>query len=238
MKNISKNHCLILGAMGFAVLLSGCGESPSAASSANKAIIGQNDLSKVGYQEGTLTDAIGVMHLGCTVTHIGNGVGITAGHCIDAARKQDPSSACGSGTNVTWGYTSDNTSGTFTSRCTQVLAYEYNNSRDYAVIKLSPAPSVSLGTLASGPAIGSRMAIFSHPQKRTLEFSGWCKVDGGSDLSSSKFDYSCDTEGGSSGAAVLDTNYRVIGIHDGNYRNRYGQSKNFATKLSAIPYFR
>ena len=52
-------------------------------------IIGANDLvvvspnkENIPFKYRDLVEAIGMMDVGCTVTHIGSGYAVTAGHCI------------------------------------------------------------------------------------------------------------------------------------------------------------
>ena len=50
----------------------------------NERIIGSNDLTQIILEDHNydLVNAIGLMKIGCTVTHLGNGIAITAGHCF------------------------------------------------------------------------------------------------------------------------------------------------------------
>ena len=47
-------------------------------------IIGSNDLTQIVLEDHNynIVNAIGLMKIGCTVTHLGNGLAITAGHCF------------------------------------------------------------------------------------------------------------------------------------------------------------
>ena len=56
------------------------------------------------------------MALGCTATHIGDGIVLTAGHCVETYN------CSASKYNVTWNYRQNNQRGDFTSRCVEVLA--------------------------------------------------------------------------------------------------------------------
>lgn len=208
----------------------GCGAADQSHTPASqeKVIIGDNDFVKINPTTESLsgiTEAIGAMVRGCTATHIGNGIVITAGHCL-------PTYDCSATDyDVVWGYT-DSQRGIGRSQCVEVIAKELSNARDYAILRYDPVPPAQLDVELSGkPQKGSLMTIFSHPRLRTLENSGWCQV-GGNIATSEKFTYTCDTEGGSSGAAILDRNFRVVGIHNlgANY-----QQYNAGTYITSTP---
>lgn len=206
-------------------------------------IIGDNDLVKV---EGTLAQnpklkAIGRMALGCTVTHVGNGIAITAGHCFTSGIIEDKKEnlACSPGEHdVRWGVNYDDEEGYMTSHCTQILAIEKNRKKDYAIFRISPVPDYKMEVAKNHTlAVDDEISIFSHPRRRPLEWSNWCKVEGFLERSAkNQFFYSCDTEGGSSGAAVLDKNNEIVGIHNfyNGPLNRNGATLMASTPLSAI----
>ena len=61
----------------------------------------------------------------------------------------------------------------------------------------------------------TEIIIFSHPAKRHLSSSGWCRVKRqAKNRNSDNLIYNCDTEGGSSGSVILNQNMKVIGIHN------------------------
>lgn len=202
-------------------------------------IIGVNDLTKV-LEDGAnipakyrpLIDAFGTISVGCTATHIGNGIVITAGHCFGAPRTRKDNVAC-TGKTVKWGVRHDKAS-YLTSKCETILTMEQNSDRDYAIFKVSPAPTAKLEVdIAARPAVDTTLTIFSHPQLRPLEWSKTCPLKpasaGGWGLD--QFSHQCDTEPGSSGATVLDdTTLKVVGIHDGGLN-----PWNYGTYLSDTP---
>mgnify|MGYP002780889516 CR=1 FL=1 len=201
-------------------------------------IIGRNDLltvsasgDNVSARYRALLDGFGRLRISgglCTATHVGNGVVVSAGHCFNAPSREVRDRAC-SGTVVEWGYRSGRSS-VPTSQCTRILAMANGSTTDYAIFRVSPVPSVSV-PIAAGrrPAQGARLTIFSHPQGRPLQWSGTCPLSGR--VSSNEFGHTCDTQGGSSGATILeDSTLRVIGIHWGG-----GGSRNIGMFADASP---
>lgn len=234
------------------LILVSCGEGsePKGSSSKLKKIFGSNDLVVVPESgEGTparaeFLNAIGKMKLGCTVTHIGNGYAITAGHCLASAsffgpgyyrRIEDESCNSQSGSSikdyaVVWGNRDGYTS--HVSSCQKVLVAQFTDELDYAILKFNNPPSSSLGLhVETYKKVGDRITIFSHPRGRELEWSGWCKVTDYIGDYQTQFTYFCDTEPGSSGAAVVDENGKITGIHNGGKPNEY----NYATFTYDIP---
>lgn len=202
-------------------------------------IIGDNDLVPVA-QDGSniperyrgLIDAFGEISMGCTATHLGDGLVLTAGHCFDAPATRTEHLDC-AGITVDWGVRAG-AAGYLTSRCEDVLVAELNGDRDYAIFRVSPAPTAKVEVAAtSQPALGSSLTIFSHPQLRPLEWSQTCTLQGADNAGRGvdEFSHQCDTEPGSSGAAILsDVTLAVVGIHDG------GRAPwNYGTYLSQTP---
>jgi V8-like Glu-specific endopeptidase len=208
-------------------------------------IIGSNDLRAVLENGDRLSDgkaldpkykpiidAFGTISVGCTATHIGNGIVLTAGHCFDAPQNGARDLAC-SNITVKWGVRRDKAA-YMTSTCQRILEERLNGSIDYAIFRVSPVPPVKVDVdLSARPPTGRRLTIFGHPQLRPLEWSGTCTLQPGSTggFGSSQFSHQCDTEPGSSGSTVLDdTTLRVIGIHDGG-----SPSWNYASYLFDTP---
>ena len=200
-------------------------------------IIGQDDLIPV-QEDGAnipsryrhVLDAIGLIEFRvngkrfhCTGTHIGDGVMLTAGHCfkefgVSADTVLAQSLEKGSCI-VHWGVRSIE-GGYLESDCTVLLGAKFVvNGIDAAVVEVSPAPSARVELARTQVADGSRVTIFSHPRGRTLEWSQTCRLRYG-ELSSG-FYHLCDTEPGSSGAAVLDyATLTIVGIHNAGLDTR------------------
>jgi hypothetical protein len=202
-------------------------------------IIGKNDLVSVR-EDGanlpekyrTLINAFGVISMGCTATHIGDGLMLTAGHCFRARPQRQDNVPCPN-INVKWGVRVD-VAAYLTSTCDIILAMEHNRDRDYAIVKVSPAPKAKVGVdFAARPDIDTSLTIFSHPRRRPLEWSKTCVLKSGATggWGLDMFSHQCDTEPGSSGATVLaDGSLKVIGIHDGGL-----VPWNYATYLANTP---
>lgn len=195
-------------------------------------IIGTNDLvpvkmggANIPPKYTPLIDAFGVLTMGCTATHIGNGLVITAGHCFNAPATRKDNTTC-AGINVQWGVRVD-APAYLTSACQIVLTKETNRNRDYAIFKVDPIPPVEIPVdFAARPNDGTTLTILGHPRRRPLEWSQTCSLEPGSTggWGIDQFSHQCDTEPGSSGSTILDdTTLKVVGIHDGgNTRWNYG----------------
>lgn len=193
------------------------------AESAQK-IIGVNDLLPVTNDGANLPaelrpliDAFGMLDMGCSATHIGNGLVLTAGHCFNASATPATNVSC-AGRSVRWGFRKDK-SAYMTSQCQVIVAQQLNDDTDYAILRVSPIPPVAVEVdLSARPANETRATIFGHPQMRPLEWSQYCTVQPGSkgNWGASQFSHQCDTEPGNSGSSVIDAaTLKVIGIHDG-----------------------
>ena len=225
---IAKKLLGVVGVVGFAV---GCAsasaddmaEGPTGIVEQEK-IIGTNDFVIVKKDGANLpekyramVDAFGVISMGCTATHIGNGVAISAGHCFGAPSTRKNNVPCANIT-VKWGVRADKPA-YLTTDCTIILAEEQNGNRDYAIFKVTGVPSETVGVdYSARPEVDTKLTIFSHPKRRPLEWSQVCPLrlaqKGGWGVD--QFSHQCDTEPGSSGATVLDdTSLKVVGIHDG-----------------------
>ena len=233
---------LVLG-----LFLVGCGPTSQSPEFLNaKSIIGSNDFVSVPktindfnseYLSEDLLDSIGRMELGCTVTHIGNRLVITAGHCLKASMFNFVKDrACQKRYPISWGVR-----GTFpgylTSRCKRIVAAENSMDRDFAIIEVDYEPrsqfNLSESTL---PNQGDMLTIYSHPMKRPLQWSRDCKNLGRGSRTfyhRNRIQYECDTQGGSSGAAVLGTeNNEILAIH--NSGTSFSGDKNKATPVRFI----
>lgn len=228
--------------VGFASGIVGCGGDDSVRFSHLNAIIGSNDLVQIQGDEQPLQiiQSIGRMDLGCTVTHLGGGVAITAGHCMADGPfegvKRDLE-CLDDEYDVEWGVTYGDDDGYLKSDCSRVLLTEFNKERDYALLQMDPAPAAYLPMKIYQPEVGTEISIFSHPRRRPLEWSGTCAIERyfekeGVAEKNTQIAYQCDTEGGSSGAAVLNSYGEIIGVH--NFHN-WRDSLNGATVLSKTP---
>jgi len=192
-------------------------------------IIGENELTPV-LNDGaniperyrSLINGFGRMSMGCTATHIGDGLVISAGHCFEAPPNRTNNAKC-DGIKVEWGVRKDKPA-YLTSNCEKILAYETSDDRDYAIFKVDKAPPVKLAVDLSGrPRTDTKITIFGFPQLRPLEWSKTCAIKPGSgnagqsqDWGVDQFSHQCDTEPGNSGSTVLDDDSLVVvGIHDG-----------------------
>lgn len=187
-------------------------------------IIGANDLTPVlknganiPAKYGPLINAFGLISMGCTATHIGNGLVLTAGHCFSAPEVRGNLADCSKFT-VQWGLRKD-ASAYLVSKCVSVLAYETNRDRDYAIFTVDNAPATFIPVnLKAEAKNGTSITIFGHPQARPLEWSKTCTVEDSSKggWGADQFSHQCDTEPGNSGSTVLDdSTLTIIGIHDG-----------------------
>lgn len=201
-------------------------------------IIGKNDLipvakngANIPQKYAPLIDAFGKMSMGCTATHIGNGLVISAGHCFGAPR-QRTSKDCDAVT-IEWGVRQDSPA-YLTSKCKSVLAAQANYEEDYAIFQVEPVPPVKVEfNFDARPAIGTVLTQFSHPGARPLEWSQNCSLQtaaqGG--WGSNQFSHQCDSEPGSSGSVLIDdASLAIVGIHNGGM-----DQWNYATYLTDTP---
>ncbi len=234
----------ILGSAALAAAIciqGGCGDAgvssdEAVASLGEPSVIGNNDFIKVA-SGGTnipakyrpFLNAFGRLHVNgglCTATHVGKGIALTAGHCFDATEAPQTNTAC-SGDFVEWGYIGGATASR--SDCVKVLSKEKSGDLEYSIFQVSPVPPVSLPVnLKTKPASGTTLTVFSNPEGRPLEWSQTCPL---SDPGKTEFTHTCDTQGGSSGAVVIDdTTLEVIGIHWGG-----SGTGNLATYVISTP---
>ncbi|WP_353545292.1 trypsin-like serine peptidase [Corallococcus caeni] len=180
--------------------------------------------------------------MGCTGTHLGGGIVLTAQHCLSRTPGTMKEGMCDD-VEVEWGYRFG-VMPYLTSRCIKVVDGEYSKDRDYAFILVQPAPPATVEVeTGQRPMKERRLTIFGHPQGRPLEWSGTCVLHLGTEgkfLSQYFFSHQCDTEPGSSGSAVLDDEtLRIVGVHDGgeifDTRNGKPWGWNYATYLVDTP---
>lgn len=213
---------------------------PGAGSDVNEKIIGSNDLvrvdasgSNIPAKYRAMLDAFGRMSMGCTATHIGNGLVLSAGHCFNGGATRIDNAAC-SGTTVSWGLRGGKAP-YLVSRCTKILSYQRSDRADYAIFQVSPAPAAKVEVdLSAGSKIGTTVTIFGHPQGRPLEWSQTCPLlsaSASTGFGGLDFVHQCDTEPGNSGSTIIDNRtMKVVAIHDGGV-----VPYNYGTLLSSTP---
>jgi hypothetical protein len=236
--------------------LSACGHHPASSghltskSDLQEKIIGDKDFVSVDADGSNLPtalrgllDGIGQLNTGCTAAHIGNGLVLTAGHCISVSPRSSSNSCHLLG--VVWGNRGDHPN-LRVSKCKTILLRTYTGTGDYALLKVSDPPPVALSLDFEVPEKPRRITMLSFPRMRPMEWSGHCdqiEVPEPS-LRTQKFFHSCDSEAGSSGAPLIDPeSAKVIGIHAGssddfNYAffiHSMGDLKKIATALAANP---
>jgi hypothetical protein len=213
----------------------GTGFASGSTSPNHEVIVGENNLAVVAPDGSNVPEifrsslnAFGLTTSGCTVTHIGNKLALTAAHCYSPSPRASPG-AC-AGITIWWGHRAQ-VKPKFHSQCKRILLRELNKDRDVLVLELDSAPeeSLKIDTDTIAP-LGLPVTIFSHPRARPLEWSGYCSVEDwdGSSKGANQFNHRCDTEPGSSGAAIIDsTSGRIVGVHNGG-----GDNWNYATFTS------
>lgn len=208
----------------FALLLSlialSCREP---AASEPKVIIGPNNLSPVDGAS-PWHGAIGKIGSICTGFHIGQGLVLTAGHCIK-------SMVCTPEASFVW---KDGNQSEITSHCIKVISTVENDEMDYALLKVFPQPTHTLPlSFPDLDAIGEEspeVNLISLPLNQQLSSSGPCQLLG-PDFGQRVF-HDCDSTQGSSGAPLFDNQGNVTAIHN---RGSLILRKNSATLLSGIP---
>lgn len=218
------------------------------ASSSIDKIIGENDLVAVDDNAGNiplryknLVDAVGIISMGCTATHIGNGFVITAGHCFWASEEPVENQPC-HGETVSWGVRGQKQA-YLVSNCENIVIAQKSDTGDFAIFKVSPIPQAAIiPDLHRRAVIGDILTLFSHPDGLPLQWSNLCQVErAGQDsevpeLPPSVMRHQCDTNPGSSGAAILNEfSLKVVGIHNGGYVDEKDQGMNYGTYILDSP---
>ncbi len=143
----------------------------------------------------------------CTISLISENEVLTASHCLE---KRDFTKMVA--------YFEYYTKDTKTLNPYQVKAIKVNYpTEDVAILELSGTPGKIYGYYAfanSVPAIGEPLIIFEHPgldEKSVSRKNCFLK-----DTDNREFLHSCDTQGYSSGSPVLNTQFQIIGVHQGS----------------------
>ncbi len=212
----------------------GCGDNNSVSSKLD-VVIGSDEQTVVLEEESgvpatyhNLFDGIGKLTGDCTVFHVGQGIALTAGHCVQAATNTNTAQDCQT-LSIAWGYRYRHDP-YLVSRCLEVVERKVEGDLDYAILKVDPAPPVAVPfDLSQTTQEGAELTIFGHPKGEPLHWSGMCKAhwsDGSGFLQ-----HQCDTKAGNSGSPVFDhTRQQVVGVHKG------GEGEwNWATPVTKIP---
>ncbi len=194
-------------------------------------ILVKNDLTNIPDTIKQAALAIGRTNYGCTVSHIGSGYALSAGHCFEAKQQLEENKSC-SFVKIEWNYRKNSTT-QIKGQCQKIIAMKNGNGEDFAILQFDRFPtSVIELDLTDVVQIGDSLSLLSHPDGQPLTWSQYCQTWDlqHPQLNSSFLKYPCDTSGGSSGALLLRaTDGAAIGIHKGGYpQTNYGYS--FATQ--------
>ncbi len=173
--------------------------------------------------------AIGNLSSGCTITHIGQGYALTAGHCFwqtffDGDLKLNQ--PCIDET-ITWKQTADGANPRI-SKCVEVIAMQKNDDLDldFAIMKISNPPKEFIVVdWYNKPRTSQWFTIFSYPNEAPLSWSQYCRLKKVRPIDNrpNSIHHVCDTEVGSSGAAILNAqNGHMVGMHlsgDGEFNS-------------------
>ena len=204
-------------------------------------IIGTNDLvlvdaeaTNIPLKYKDIVNAFGLMSMGCTATHIGGGYVLTAGHCFFAGQVLKRDLPCPE-IRIEWGVR-DGLTPYLVSKCERITAIQLNGPLDFAILKVSPAPSAQVAIdCTNKPLAGDTVTIFSHPDELPLHWSKTCVVEegaGNSKLPADTLYHTCDTNQGSSGALILNTDsLKAVAIHAGGQSDATG-AMNYGSYLS------
>jgi len=230
----SENHNKIQFLFGILTALAGA--LSGAWAQTPEKVIGENDFVPVAADAANLplelqdaVSAIGQLNIGCTATHIGDGLVLTAGHCVTRSPRSRSKGCPQLG--VIWGNYGGNKKYSV-SKCITVEAREYNDRVDYAVLRVANPPSAVVEVDWEPQDQNISATILSFPRMRPMEWSPNCATHPYMDpvRAAVKFSHSCDTEGGSSGAPIFSADtFKMVGIHGGA-----GDELNYAMFVSAL----
>ena len=192
--------------------------------SKGKIIIGDNEMLTLedSIFEASLGRAIGITSNNCTIFHLGKGLSATAGHCFDVGQKIEGRFPCIE-TTIRWGFTKSNNASFLESRCIEILEYQNNDLKDFALVRVDPFPDKAF-SLAEGKRHEDYWVV-GHPKGGFLHVSGPSKL---TPKGAYQFSHVNDTQKGHSGSPILDIDLRVIGIHNGG-----SNEQNYGTFIEA-----
>lgn len=183
-----------------------------------------------------VAESVGFMSVGCTGTHIGQGYVVSAGHCFESKERPSYNKGC-SDLTVTWGDIRGRTM-MRQSRCIEVLVSQASDSKDYVLFKVNNPPNSFIPLKPFGRSLASsKVTIFSHPFGSPLMWSGICQIKQvfSSGVNMNLIHHSCDTNPGSSGAAIIDAeNIEIIGLHNGGWADS-NSGINYGTYIDDTP---
>ncbi len=187
---------------------------------ANDLVLVKSDFSNIPTLFKNSMSAIGKLSSGCTVTHIGQGFVLTAGHCFWQTffdEKLKLNEKCSDET-IQWAWT-EGTVNPKTSTCLEIVAAQRSDTEnfDFAIMKVSNPPSAKISIDWSKKLrAGAFVTIFSYPEEAPLSWSKYCRTEAvtAKSLFPALMHHVCDTLAGSSGAAVLDVvTGKIVGLH-------------------------
>lgn len=215
-----------------------------AASPSQAKVIGFDDLIpsnggafNIPYPIRMAVDTVGLMSMGCTGTHIGSNLVISAAHCFLGlplpAGRTLTNLTCPTNMTIQWGVRGDRRG--MISKCTRVVALQFTMDTDWVVFEVDRAPrGYSIVNNQDVLRPQQTLTILSHPEALPLQWSQRCRLlPGLSNRIGPKFmHHQCDTKPGSSGAPIYDLNsMAVVAIHNGG-----SDVMNYGTPLTSLPW--
>ena len=165
----------------------------------------------------SILNSIGITDAGCTISYIGKNLAITAGHCVGASNTLVRNQKC-QNSFIKWGFREYN-AGTSYSDCVSIVSSIFNKEEDFAILAITNPPEYIFNLEMDSYDPNLQITIFSHPKYAPLNWSQYCHFEyyDHQEVKPSYIKHNCDTEGGSSGSAILNaTNLKIIAIHDGS----------------------
>jgi hypothetical protein len=183
----------------------------------------------------SLIHATGYLDSGCTVSHIGNGLVLTAAHCLTPEEIfPDNPDQCLKGRSIQFGIFKDGIKGP-KATCIKRLYAEVNITRDVALLHAEKFPNEKIEVeLDKVPSPETILTLFGHPLGQPLQWSKHCTLIKVKYCSSKDtFGFMCDSLPGSSGSLLISEQNSVpkaVGVLMG--QSDQGD-KNCATRFTA-----